>query len=284
MKNWTKISLAGFSLASAGVGFALWSGAANWNAETARMIEKLKHTAANNKTKTVSFEDFDNLPAPVTRYFRFALKDGQPIIKTTKIRHTGEFYLNDKWIPFDSEQYFSANPPAFIWDAEMRMNSLMNVRVRDSYLEAKGAMLAKIFSLFTVMNAKSNEKLTSGALQRYLVESAWQPTALLPSEHLKWSEIDENRALATLNDGATTVSLEFRFNEQGAITEVFTPSRFKEVKGEYKPFPWAGRFWNYEERSGMMIPLRGEVEWQMPNGNVPYWKGRIAAVEYEFAR
>lgn len=79
MKNWTKISLAGFGLASAGVGFALWSGAANWNAETARMAEKLKQPASARKTKTVSFKDFADLPAPVARYLRFALKVGQHV-------------------------------------------------------------------------------------------------------------------------------------------------------------------------------------------------------------
>jgi len=87
-----------------------------------------------------------------------------------------------------------------------------------------------------------------------------------------------------LTDGKITVSLEFRFNDAGEIAEVFTPARFYETNGEYKTFPWLCHLWNYEERGGMMIPIEGEVEWQMPEGAAPYWKGRIAAAKYDFAK
>lgn len=271
-------------LVGAGVGLAFLSGAARWNAETARTVEKLKKSATEEATKTVSFKDFDNLPAPVARYFRFALKDGQPVVCTAKIKHAGEFKLNGKWIPFDSEQHFSARPPAFVWDADMKMNPLLNVRVRDAFTDGKGAMNAKILGLFSVMNAHDGVKLDAGALQRYLAESAWLPTALLPSENLHWTAIDENRASATLTDGKTTVSLEFRFNDAGELTEAFTPARFYGTNGEYETFPWLCRLWSYEERGGMMIPIEGEAEWQMPEGAAPYFKGRIIEAQYDFAQ
>lgn len=285
MKNWKKISLAGIGLAGAGVGFALWNGAAQWNAETAQMIENLKQSASSNDAKTVSFADFENLPAPVARYFRFALKDGQPLVKTARIRHAGEFNLNDKWIPFESEQDFSGNPPAFVWNAKMWMNPLLSVSVRDAYLGGRGMMTGKILSTFTMVEADSRDpKLAQGSLLRFLAESVWQPTALLPRENLQWSLIDENRARATLNDSRVTVSLEFIFNEKGEITGIFSPERFYETNGEYKPYPWAGRFWNYGERGGMMIPIEGEVEWHLPEGKKPYWRGRITEAEYEFEK
>jgi hypothetical protein len=34
----------------------------------------------------------------------------------------------------------------------------------------------------------------------------------------------------------------------------------------------------------MRIPLEGEVEWQLPGGNMPYWKGKIVDVKYDFER
>ena len=283
MKNWIKFSLTGLGLAGTGIGFALWSGASRWSSETLQLVEKLKQSATINQTKTISFKDLDGLPAPVARYFRLALQEGQPIIRMARIRHSGEFNLNDKWIPFEATQHFSVHPPAFVWDAKMQMNPLMNVRVRDGYSKGKGLMLAKIFGLFTVADADSNdEHLAAGALMRFLAESAWMPTALLPGENLHWSPIDDNRALATLSDAGVIVSLEFEFNETGEITGIFSPERFREYKGEYKPFPWAGRFWNYQERNGMRIPIQGEVEWQMPEGRAPYWRGRIIEAEYSF--
>jgi hypothetical protein len=283
MKKWKIISLASLGLAGAGFGLALWNGAAKWNAETARMLENFRQSASTGDKKTVSFDDFENLPVPVARYFRFALKRGQPVVRTARIRHAGEFNLNDKWIPFESAQYFSPHPPGFVWDAKMQMNALISVRVRDGYFGGQGAMTAKIFSIFTVMNADScDERLAQGALLRFLAESAWQPTALLPGENLIWSAIDDNRALATLTDSGVTVSLEFTFKETGEITGIFSPERFREENGEYKPFPWAGRFWNYARRGEMMIPLEGQVEWRLPEGPAPYWRGRVTEGDYEF--
>lgn len=249
-----------------------------------RLTERLRQSAATGKSEAVSFSDFDALPAPVAKYFRFALREGRPHIRFARIRHSGEFNLNGKWIPFESEQHFSSTPPAFVWDAKMRLNGLMNVRVRDCYLDGHGSMLAKILALFTVMDAKSDDKLDAGALQRYLAEAVWLPTALLPNDNLRWDTIDDLHALATLTDGQTTVSLEFSFDESGRVIGIFAPTRFREVKGKYEPLPWAGRFWNYGERSGMMIPLEGEVEWLLPASTDRYWKGRIVDVVYELAQ
>ena len=284
MKNWTKFSLTGLGLVGAGLGLAFWAGAATWKSETDKLIEKLRKSASTNGDKTVSFKDFGSLPAPVAAYFRFALKEGQPLIRTAQVRHEGEFNLNDNWIPFASAQNFSAQPPAFVWDADMRMNRLMNVRVRDAYIAERGSMTAKVLSLIPVVDERDDAKLNEGALMRYLAESAWLPTALLPSENLKWTAINDRKALATLSDCGTTVSLEFSFNETGEISSFFAPARVYSIKGEYKEFPWAGRLWNYQERNGMMIPLEGEVEWQLPDKVAPYWKGKIIEARYDFAQ
>jgi hypothetical protein len=49
------------------------------------------------------------------------------------------------------------------------------------------------------------------------------------------------------------------------------------------PTPWRGRFWNYEERDGMRVPLDGEVAWLLPEGDKSYWRGHITDLEYAFA-
>jgi hypothetical protein len=164
----------------------------------------------------------------------------------------------------------------------MRLNLLLNVRVRDALVNGDASMKAKISALFTVADIAGKPELNSGALQRYLAESIWFPTSLLPGENLVWSEIDENRAFATLTESGTTVALEFRFNDVGEITEVFSPTRFRETNGKFVSTPWLGRFWNYEERNNMLIPTKGEVEWQLTDGNMPYWRGQMTSAEYEF--
>lgn len=279
MKNQIKM-LAAVGVLGAGGAWILRSRAAKWKRETDAMIEAVKHAATANND-LVSFRDFDALPAPVAAYFRFALQDGQARIRLATIRHEGQFSLNNKWVPFASVQHFSSRPAAFVWAAKLKMNGLLNVRVRDSYVNGRGGMKVKMQALFSIMDAHDDAHLDKGSLMRYLAELAWLPTALLPSENIHWTPIDDNKALATLTDGETTVSLEFTFNERGEITEFYAPARVYSTKGETKEFPWRGRLWNYQDRNGVMIPLEGEVSWQMPQGNEPYYKGKIVDVEYD---
>jgi hypothetical protein len=56
------------------------------------------------------------------------------------------------------------------------------------------------------------------------------------------------------------------------------------VGGEIVPTPWRGRFWDYRERGGMLVPLDGEVAWLLPGSEKPYWHGHIAEISYRFAR
>ena len=284
MKNWTKLSLAGLGLVGTGLGLAFWAGASNWKRETDKLVEKLKQSALTNGGKTVSFKDIDALPAPVARYFRLVLKEGQPFIRTVCIQQQGQFWMRDKWIPFTAQQWFSAKPPGMVWDADMQVNLLLKVCVRDAYVGGQGFMQGKLLALLPVMDEQGNAELKAGAMQRYLAEAVWLPTALLPSEKLQWSAIDDERALATLTDAGLSVSLEVGFNDNGEITGIYTPGRYyREDDGSYVLKPWAGYHRAYEERSGMRIPIEGGVEWPLPNGHMPYCKIKVIGVEYEFA-
>ena len=284
MDTWKKLSLAGLGTAGTTLGLSLWLGKRSWENETRQRIESLKRSVSPEIPSSVSLEGLDHLPEPVSRYFRFALSGDKAMIRSARIDHRGEFNLGGGWVPFTSLEYFSAEPPAFVWDARMKMNALMSVRVRDGYSAGQGSMVAKALGLYTVTEGDArNERLAEGALMRYLAEAVWLPTALLPSERLRWSPIDDSRAVATLTDLGLTVSLEFTFGDTGEITSVFSPERYMESGGDYKPIPWAGRFWDYREHDRMMIPEKAEVEWQLPEGTGPYWKGRLIDVDYEFA-
>ncbi len=59
--------------------------------------------------------------------------------------------------------------------------------------------------------------------------------------------------------------------------------RGRAVGGQIVPTPWQGRFWNYQERGGMLVPIDGEVAWLPPGGEKPYWRGHITEIRYRFA-
>ena len=101
---------------------------------------------------------------------------------------------------------------------------------------------------------------------------------------MRWEAVDGRSARATLEEGDISLTMLFTFDEEGLIDAVRAESRGRAVGGEVVPTPWRGRFWQYEERGGMKVPLNGEVAWLPPEGEKPYWRGHITEISYEFAR
>jgi Family of unknown function (DUF6920) len=250
-----------------------------WKRETTQVVEDLIYRIPDRAPKKVEFKYFEKLPEAVAKYLRLVLKEGQPVINAVRLTQSGRFRAG-LWSSFQAEQYFSIDPPAFVWDAGIRMAGIIPVKVRDAYLEGKGSTLAKIFGIFPFIHQRSVVEISIGALQRYLAESAWFPTALLPSDRLVWNELDAYSAVAKITDRGIEASLEFHFNEAGEIENVFAPGRYRYADGKFLFTPWAGCFKNYRQIHGMRIPMEAEVAWVLPEGRFSYFKGQIKEIEF----
>jgi hypothetical protein len=230
--------------------------------------------------------ELDNLPAPVQRYFEAVLTPGQPMIVEMAASHTGQFSLAEtqpKWVPFHSQQLSRMQPIGFDWDGRIRIAPGIQCFVHDAYVAGEGILHATLFGLFTLTKLQGTPEIAQGELLRFFAESAWYPTALLPSQGIRWEAIDDRSARATLTDGATTVAVEFRFGDDGLIQTIYTPARHRTVKGKLTIAPWQIQLWNYAKRDGILIPIDGEVAWELPTGLLPYWRGHLSAIKYEFA-
>ena len=237
---------------------------------------------------TVSFAALATLPAPVQRYFRTVLREGQPLAGTARVRQEGEFRARESddvkagWRPFRARQLFTTDPPGFVWDAGVRMAPFVRVWVRDAYVGGKASMRGALFGMMPVLKVTDGPELRAGALQRYLAESVWFPTALLPRPGLEWAPLDHAHARATLTDRGTTVSLDFEFGSGGEIVSTHTAGRQRAAdgKGGYVTLPWGGRYREYQELGGLRVPLESEVYWVVGGKEQPYYRGRNLAVEY----
>ena len=181
----------------------------------------------------------------------------------------------------EAKQYFSSNPRSFVWNSSISIAPGLFIKVCDSYIEGKGEIFGKFLSIFTLIDEKNKKELNEGALQRYLAESVWFPTALLPSQGVTWEVIDEYKAKATITVSGINVSLDFEFNDTGEIISVYTPSRYREVSGKYEPTPWMGKYSNYIDYNGYLIPQMGRVEWHLEDQIYPYWKATIIEIVYD---
>jgi hypothetical protein len=262
-------------------------GAYSWQSDTEKLYAQLDALSLPITPKLYDPSELDELPPPVQRYFHAVLQEGQPIIAAVRVVHTGTFNLNtteEQWTSFGSTQRVVTQRPGFVWDASMSMAPVMSVNVYDAYVAGRGVLTARLLGFFTVMEQPSTPELAQGELMRFLAEAVWYPTALLPSQGVHWEAVDDAHAVALLTDDTTTVELVFEFDSRGLVSSVHSDVRYREVDGVQVPTPWRGRFWNYQPRDGMLVPVEGEVAWLLQEGMKPYWRGHIRSIKYEFAQ
>jgi hypothetical protein len=265
---------------------ALVAGTLRWKFGTRKLRDELEATLLPIQPQIYSVNELAGLPAPVQRYFRAALVDGLRIVAGVALEQTGTFNQSETtpaWKPFTAKQRVVTRRPGYVWDARIAMFPGVPVRVRDAYVAGEGILQAAVLGLFPVANLRDSGELAKGELMRYFAEMAWYPTALLPSQGVRWEAVDEHSARATLRDGAVTVALIFRFDADDLIEGVRAEARGRMVGAKVEHLPWEGRFWSYAARAGMHVPLEGEVSWMHPEGPKPYWRGRITRLNYEFA-
>jgi len=222
-----------------------------------------------------------DLPPPVQRYLRTAITDGHPIVRAATATQEAEFFINKRWRALKATQQFTTTPPGFVWDARIQMAPWIPVYVRDSYVGGRGAMKASLWRVYPIVDQVDRPELNAGALQRFLGESVWFPTALLPSPSLSWMPRDEHSAHVTLSDHDSRVTLLFQFGDNG-MPMMITGDRYKEDKGRYSIQTWQIICHEPTTKEGLTIPLRCEVAWVIDGVRQPYWRGRIASIDYQY--
>lgn len=247
-----------------------------------RLAEDLVADATAPTDEPFTREDLTGLPEPVQRYFETALTEGQPYVETARVTQDGQLRLGEAdspWKSMTATNTVSVSPPGFVWDAEVEMAPFVPVSVVDTYHDGAGSLRAKLLSLVTVAEDGPGPEMDEGELLRYLAEAPWYPTALLPESGVEWESVDDDTARATLTHDGTTASAVFHFDAEHRIERVVA-DRPRGTDDGYERTRWTGRFRDYERRDGMLVPTSGEVEWNLPDGDLPYWRATITGFDY----
>ena len=277
-------------LAVAAVGLSAY-GAHRWADASETLLGKLEagridHKQDGKPPSCYDARELEGLPAPVQRYFRAAVKDGQPIITAVTIDMAGTFNMSptgEQWKPFTSRQRVVTRRPGFLWDARISMLPGVTVRVVDSYIAGLGLLHATLQSLFTMADMRGGGEIARGEFMRWFAEVAWYPTALLPSQGVRWEAVDDHSANATIVDGPLSLTLLFRFNDAGLIGSFRAEARGGMVGKVMVMAPWEGIWSNYQTRDGVHVPFAGEVAWMRPEGRKPYFVGTVTSLTFEFS-
>lgn len=265
---------------------ALAFGAWRWSVATGRLVAQLRAARVNPAIGRYDVAELVGLPAPVARYFRAVLTDGQRIVTAVTLTQRGRFNLSataDQWRPFTATQHFTTARAGFVWDARIAMVPGVPIRVVDALVAGEGLLRPAVLGLYGLGTMRGTGEIARGELLRHFAESVWFPTALLPSQGVVWQAVDAMSATATLSDGALSVTMLVRFGADGLVSSVHVDGRATTVAKATVLLPWECRLSNYQRRGGMQVPLTGEALYLTPQGERSYFKGTIDSLIHEFA-
>jgi len=102
--EWTAVGV-GLAVAT-GIGLVAL-GSSRWRASTKAQMARLEAARVPTPAGRYDAREIEDLPAPVQRYFRAVLKDGQPLIAAAEFELAGTINLSAtgvQWKPFTSTQ------------------------------------------------------------------------------------------------------------------------------------------------------------------------------------
>jgi hypothetical protein len=182
-----------------------------------------------------------------------------------------------KWMEAKASQVFTVEPPAFNWSVNLKMNAFTKVLGRDKFENGEAEMIIKLFSIMPIVNIKKNKKVNQAALQRYLAEIIWFPSAAV-SPYIQWEAIDDHSAKATMNCGETSGSGFFYFDDDGNFKK-YAAMRYKDADDSH-PTEWTVAVIRSQTLNGIKIPVEAKVSWKLSEGDWTWLQLRVTKINY----
>lgn len=230
-----------------------------------RDVEALQSRALKGD-KVITGQMLAHLPRNVAQWLQNAGVVDRSNANVIRITQKGSMRTkpDGKWMPFRAVQYFSIDPPSFVWDARIRASALLEIAARDKYEDGNGYMLIKPMYIFTAANS-SGKEMNQGTMLRFLAEMAWFPHAAL-SPYLHWEEINDRQAKVTMSYNDIEVSGTYSFDEAGHVT-AFEARRYGDFDGVYRKETWSVAVTGYNTLNSSLIGNVSEVTWKLKEGD-----------------
>jgi hypothetical protein len=232
------------------------------------------------EARTITEEDIRHLPPTVQRWLHQSKVVGVPFGNVLHIFQRGAMRLKPdaKWMSFESEQYFTVDPPAFVWKAKINVSPLITIAGKDKYENGEGNMVIKPLYIFPLANS-SGKEVNQGTLLRYLAEMAWFPHAAT-SDYLRWEQIDPKHARVTMHFADVTASGVYSFNDDGSVSG-FEAKRYGDFNGVYRMETWSVNVTGYHTFNGTIIGNQSEVAWKLKEGDFTWLKMEVVDVKFQ---
>jgi len=240
------------------------------------LVARMHAHSAPAMPRVVSFAGLDALPAPVARYFRFALTEGHPYVDRVELTHRGRFKTGpDKdWVSISGRQWFTTSTPGFVWEGRTSL-----FRAVDAYVADEGRLRVYLLGILRVVNLGGTPETNEAELLRWLAEGLWFPTAWLPNEHLQWHALTDSTARLTLDHAGLHLAYTVTFAPDGSVSRLHTQRYHSPERGYVQ---WAGYPRTYRRTQGMTIPYGILGEWLPEGASEPYADFEVETISFTF--
>jgi hypothetical protein len=241
-------------------------------------VDEVLHSARTPQAELVGDADLLALPEPVQWWLRAADVVGTARPGTVRLKQDGMFRTREQrpWMPFQAQQYFTVDPPGFLWWPRMRVAPFVTLSGRDRYFRGQGDMDLRVLSLVPVAR-KHGGGLNQGDLQRFLTEMIWFPAAAV-SPYISWESVDTQTARATMTYADTSGSADFNFDDEGRVARM-TAMRYNDATGRLEH--WTIGIHSYGEFNGVHVAIQGDGTWNYESGDYTYIRWRITNIEFD---
>ena len=281
-KSPIKIALSVLALILAAVFLYMAVNSYSMDSMIAKEVETLIQDSQQAAPHTFTYADLEGLPAPVQRYFRYSLPEGQPTIAYAKVTIESEFKSPafSNFGVFNATEHLLGTRPGLIFDAVMYPFPVVWMDLRDKYYNGHAAMQINMFSGYNSMTETDIPELDMTTLIRWAGEIVLIPTALLPSETIQWEAVDDNTAIAVITDGGRTGRIRFTFNEQGQIVSYTSDDRFDRIDNVYQPSASLTYRSGYQTIDGITIPTEFRVLKILDGVEDEYFRGKVVDIQF----
>ena len=235
--------------------------------------------AAAGSTKVITLNDAD-LP-PIVKKWLLATKSKKQVPSRVTLTQQGAMRskASAAWMSFNAQQYYTVNPPGFIWSSQIKAAPMITIAGRDKFEKGKGNMIIKPLYIHTLANT-SGPEIDQGTMLRYMGELIWFPEAAA-MQYFTWEQIDSTSAELTMTYNGISAKGVFTFDVSGLVRS-FSAERFGDFNGQFRKETWEVRIVEHSLINDHLIGSKCEVTWKLKEGDFTWLKLEVKDITYQF--
>lgn len=228
-------------------------------------------------------QDIADLPSSVQRYYRYCGFLGKPKMANMRAYYDDvDFVLNDKKLKIKYTQYNFSEEPVRIAYINTSLYGIPFEGL-DTYKDGIGCMKGVIAKAITLFDQRGGS-MDRASLVTCLAESLLMPQLAL-QDFITWEEVDATHARAKITYYGISASGIFEFSDKGEMIRFTTSDRvYTDTYGKTKTADWSAVCADYQDVNGIKRPSTLKAIWHLDTGDLTYFDGRGAVIEYDVGK